>query len=338
MSKYAIGTYEINLLKEEDLNYTFDCLQSVCEYVDTAINYDNDFLLEKVLKPETKIISKISSCHYKDYDFFVDNHLKSLGRDSIEMMLIHSDRGSWKQLAERLIKDDRFVHKGVSNFSKEDLIKYKEITGEWPYANEIEINPYYKDVETVSFCRENGIKIIAYAILSGKYNSWREVANFGLGNLISYAKKFADIVIVRANSITEANNFKHIIENFDFTKYEPVRISVCDFSKSISPMNYQMPSIKYNTIFGKPTYLREWSLNGDVECKSSKVVDIELPKFEMLGDYKTYIRYKYGSNQYFGDWLKIGDNKYVAVHLWKDDALTKVYSDGVKVEVTEYEF
>lgn len=339
-TKYAIGTYEINLLKEEDLKATFSILQKTCQWIDTAINYDNDYLLPLVANKQTKIISKISSCHFNDYEFFVDNHLKCLQRDQVDLMLIHSGRGDWHQLACRMVKDQRFKHTGVSNFSAKDMQAYYDATGQWPYANELEINPYYTDLEAIKFCKEHGILIIAYAILGGKYNSWQTVAEYGLGNLIAFAKQYADIIIIRANSATEANHFSEIIDHFDFdhaSHIEPFSKLV----KTIEPMQYKTPTV-YNRMYGWPTYLREYPYNYDTSSQKVKVstkVDIELPKFEMLGDYKVYLRYKYQSNTYFGDWLSIGDNKYITLYLWdKDNKLTKVVPNAANIEVWQLQF
>ena len=333
--EFAIGTYEINLLSLNDVRKTFKILQKSCNYVDTAINYDNDYYIPRFISRKTKIISKISSCHFSNYEFFVQNHLKCLNRKKIDLMLIHSDRGDWKPLASKMKDDNRFVNIGVSNFKVEDLQEYYKVTGRLPYANEIEINPYYTDLKTIQYCKENGIKIIAYAIIGGKYNSWKSVAQFGLGNLIAYVKHYADIIIVRANSETEAKHFQRIINYFNFEKASVIKINANEL-KTIEPMD--IPNT-FNTMFGKPTYLREFCYNDETyaKIKSSKLLNIEMPMFEMLDDYKTYLRYKYNSNSYFGDWLSIGDSKFIAVYMWdKEGKLTKVTTNIDKIEVYEY--
>ena len=336
--EYAIGTYEINLLYRDELKMIFNQMQSFCKWVDTAIDYDNDYVLPAVLNADTKIISKISSYHNDDYEFFVSNHLKFLRRDKIDLMLIHSNRGDWKPVAQKMQNDKRFDKIGVSNFTAKDISDYHELTGNWPYANEVEINPFYTDIEAINFCKEHGIKIISYAILGGKYNSWRNVAHYGLGNLIAYAQQFADIVICRANSVTEALHFASVCTDYDFDSAAPIKIET-EAKKAIEPMVYTSPAV-YNTMYGKPTYLREIAKNADdgfYKIESRLVDEIKLPEFEMLGDVKTYIRYKYGSDSYFGDWLSIGNRKYIAVYLWdKNHKLTKVVPDAVNIEIWEY--
>lgn len=342
MADFAIGTYEINLLNNEDLKNTFNTLKNVCEYVDTAINYDNDYLLPAVIDKDTKIISKISSCHYTDYEFFVSNHLKCLKRESIEMMLIHSGRGDWSHLAKKLVKDSRFNHIGVSNFTVEQMVEFHQLTGLHPYANELEINPYYTDLAAIEYCKANGIKVIAYAVLGGKYNSWQSVARFGLNNLLAFASKYADIVIVRANSLTEAEHFYYAITCDEFSFAMPIEPNT--IAKTIEPMQYKLPSVKCNLMFGQPTYMRECHgqhIDDSCSIKGELLLldQSPLPKFEMLGDYKTYLRYKYNANRYisFGDWLDIGNDEYIAVYLWdKTGVLTKVTNNLQKLEVWKW--
>lgn len=340
MKEYAIGTYEIELLEKNDRLAVFKSLQQVCNYVDTAIDYDNDYVLPTVLNKNTKVISKISSCHYSNYDFFVDHHLQYLKRDKIDIMLIHSDRGDWKPLAKRMATDKRFEHIGISNFTAAEIQEYHDLTGIWPYAAELEINPYYIDQEAVDFCKQHGIKVIAYAIFGGKYKSWRTVADFGLGNILSYVDHYADITILRANSKTEADHFVDVVQNFDMTKADVIRIDANQMEKSLVPMTYAAPkSVKL--MYNKPTYMREFGQNATDKVKKAEQLSItkdDLPLFEMLGDYKTYLRYKYNGKEYLGDWLKIGDNKYLAIYLWdKDGYLTKVQPDAERIEVWTYE-
>jgi hypothetical protein len=317
----------------------FSRFRGVAEYIDTAVDYNNDYLFNNDYnRLNYKIISKMSYCHYSDYDFFVSNHLKCLGRNFIDIMLIHNNRGDWIELAKRMNKDIRFLEVGVSNFTKEDILKYKEVIGKFPAYNEIEINPYYIDKETIDFCKENNIKIISYAILGGKYNSWRNVSDFGLPYLVSYAAKYADIVICRANSLKEVDSFVDVIKYYDMSdNLEAVEVD----KKAIEPMNYRMPLSTNKTFSGKPTYSILCGKNlGDLK---EEVLDIKLPDFEMLGDYKVYLRYLYRQDYktikevYDYDFLIGDDGNYYVVYLFdEDNRLTKVNHNS-KIEVRRYE-
>ena len=106
---YALGTWEMHLWTKEERECIAKEMLKHCEYIDTAIDYNNDYLLRPGSGFEhSKLISKVSSYHCSKYEFFVSNHLKCLGRDNIDMMLIHSSRGDWQSLAKKMCNDRRF--------------------------------------------------------------------------------------------------------------------------------------------------------------------------------------------------------------------------------------
>lgn len=337
---FALGSYEIELQDNQEIKYMLDSFVNIADYIDTAVDYNNDYIFNSIRfksSEKYKIISKMSFCHYSNYEFFVSNHLKCLGRDFIDIMLIHSNRGDWIDLAKKINRDERFKEVGVSNFTKEDIIKYKEEIGSFPAYNEVEINPYYLDIDTIDYCRENGIKIIAYAILGGKYNSWKNVSDFSLPYLVSYAAAFSDIIIIRPNSIRETNEFLDTINNYKpDIDIEPITFD----KKAIEPMIYKLPKITRRYL-GELTYSTACGKNtGELV---GKVLNVNLPDMEMLGDYKTYIRYlyrqKYTGNDavYDYDFLISDEGKYISVYLYdNDEKLTKVNINS-KVEVKEYE-
>lgn len=330
--EFAIGTYEIELLNKADRAEMFTSLDAICSYIDTAINYNNDYLLTEA---HQKIISKISACHYDVYDFMVSNHLRCLRRDFIDIMLIHSNRGNWKRLALKMKDDTRFMHIGVSNFNVNDILEYERVVGHLPEYCELEVNPQYVDVETIMFCKMHGIKVIAYAILGGKYRAMRNIASYSLPYLISFAAKFADILILRANSKTQANAFFDVVKNYELN--ENVKIDGVVLNKAIEPMKYQVPNI-IKHFCGELTYHNTCGQNNDVIFNNKEQIYIDFPKFEMLGDYKTYVRYLFGGHRYRYDFLISNNNTLYAVYLFdKQGRLTKVNDGNVDVQVYKFE-
>lgn len=330
--EFAIGTYEIELLNDVDRETSFSVLDDVCLYIDTAINYNNDYLLATTNK---KIISKISACHYDAYEFMITNHLRCLHRSFIDVMLVHSNRGDWKRLIDKMKDDVRFKHLGVSNFTTNDMLEYKRIVGKLPEYCELEINPQYADIETIEFCKKNNIKIIAYAILGGKYRAMKNIATYSLPYLMSFAAKFADILILRADSITQAKSFFDVVKNY--TIDDNITFDNIEQHKAIEPMKYDVPNV-VKRFCNELTYYNSCGKNKDDVFKNKKRINIEFPKFEMLGDYKTYIRYLFGGTKYEYDFL-IGDNKnlYVVYLFDEKNRLTKVNNNDVDIQVYEFE-
>lgn len=330
--EFAIGTYEIELLNKLDRAEMFTSLDAICSYIDTAINYNNDYLLTETRQ---KIISKISACHYDAYEFMVSNHLKYLRRDFIDVMLIHSNRGNWQQLAAKIKDDKRFKHLGVSNFMIDDILEYEKIVGRLPEYCELEINPQYVDVKTIEFCKAHDIKIIAYAILGGKYRAMRNIATYSLPYLISFAATFANVLILRADSKTQANAFFDVARNYKLDK--PIEINNITHNKAIEPMRYQIPDVA-KKFCGELTYHNTCGRNNDIVFVSKERVNVNFPEFEMLGDYKTFIRYVFGGTNYVYDFLRGKDKRLYAVYLFdKQGRLTKVNDGNVDVQVYKFE-
>lgn len=319
---FALGTYEINLMSAIELDDMFDVLLPNIEYIDTAINYNNDYLIPT----RKKVISKIASCHFDSYDFFVEGHLKSLNRDYIDIMLIHSNRGDWTKLALKMKNDKRFKKIGVSNFNVDDIKKYKKIVGNYPAYNEIEINPHYVDIETINFCKENNIKIIAYCIFGGKYHAMRNIADYSLGYLISYANNFADIVILRADSRRQAEEIVDAIKLHDTDNdiYDVPNIK----DKSMEPMTYKIPTIK--KYFANELTYSIYESYDNVILTNKSMLKLN-NNYEMLGDYTTYLRYflkQYINPFYVSDYIVV-DGKAYAIRLFdKNGNLTKITTNA----------
>lgn len=330
-NRFALGTWEIHLQTSLERQHIKSMSSRVCNYINTAIDYNNDYLLSNA--HDYKIISKISSYHYPLYEFFVSNHLKCLRRDYIDIMLIHSSRGNWQELAKQIIKDNRYKEVGVSNFNITEIEEFIALTGQVPKYNEIEINPYYTDLETIKYCKDKGIKIIAYGIFGGKYNAMTYIADFSIPYLVGYALSVADMIVLKPESLRHTYELLDVVENCDFSQfqYNYSLSSTATDQKSIVPMRYTAKDIerKYGNILTYHNACGKNNIGRDFE-----VVEVELPvEFEMLGDYQTYLRYKYrqkynDTHIYDYDLLIGDDGNYYAVHLFDDKGrLTKINSD-----------
>ena len=102
-------------------------------------------------------------------------------------------------------------------------------------------------------------------------------------------------------------------------------------------MQYQIPDIA-KKFCGELTYHNTCGRNNNVVFVSKECVDVNFPKFEMLGDYKTFIRYTFGGTNYVYDFLRGKDKRLYAVYLFdKQGRLTKVNDGNVDVQVYKFE-
>ncbi|KAJ4408876.1 hypothetical protein N0V82_009606 [Gnomoniopsis sp. IMI 355080] len=91
----------------------------------------------------------------------------------VDLFLIHTPRmgpagikNVWQAL-ERLLKEGKTRSIGVSNFSKADIEGMKEYATVWPpHVNQIQLNPWVQERETVQYCTEQNIVLQAYSPLA----------------------------------------------------------------------------------------------------------------------------------------------------------------------------
>lgn len=148
--------------------------------IDTAYNYENEGTVGKALKDsgvareELIVTSKLPGrFHARDLGRVrIEESLYRLNLDYIDLLLIHWPNPSkdlyveaWETLIE--VRDAGLVkHIGVSNFLPEHINRLKAETGELPAVNQIELHPYFPQIEQVKFHDEHGITTEAWSPLS----------------------------------------------------------------------------------------------------------------------------------------------------------------------------
>jgi hypothetical protein len=303
--KVIAGTYELELVP--NLRKYVDLLRiNEVKFIDTSICYNNDYLLREL--QDFKLISKIPPQFTEYYDFFMRHHLANLGRDKIDIMLIHNPRANWIAIAEMLEKDPRVVEVGVSNFTTDDLMRYKEVFGHYPKYNEVEVNPKYTDLECLKFCKENDIKVIGYAIFGGKYNARKNISTYTMSGLLEFANSYCDLFIIRADDEYQLSNI--LTAEVKEDRLSPIAPSFD--KKSIVPMEYDLPlfsryEVKKNTYMitysktlgsGSLTDVQPHYITMDDVSRNllSRVLEVmpKLDDFEFITDFRVAFRYALG--------------------------------------------
>ena len=185
----GLGTWQ---MPPGDVTYNAvkDALDAGYLHIDTAEGYQNEEGVgkaiqdSKISREDLFVTTKLES-HIKTYqgalDAF-DASLKALDMDYVDLFLIHApwpwaDIGSnhdagnieaWKAL-EKIYHSGKAKAIGVSNFSPRDIDNILTEASVVPHANQIGLfvgNPQH---ETVDYCQEKGIQIIAYSPLAIGY-------------------------------------------------------------------------------------------------------------------------------------------------------------------------
>ncbi|MBR5140087.1 MAG: aldo/keto reductase [Clostridia bacterium] len=215
-------------------------LKAGYRHIDTAAIYRNEESVGQAIKDSgvkredifvtTKLWNKCRS-YELCYSAF-ERSLNKLGLDYVDLYLIHwpaspaeyedfneINLDAWRAMSE-IYKSGKIKAIGVSNFLPHHLeaLMACEIK---PMVNQIEFHPGYMQLETVEYCKRNGIIVEAWSPLgSGRVLSDERLKKIGE----KYGKSVADVcirwclqhgVLPLPKSVTEAR----IIENtkvFDF--------------------------------------------------------------------------------------------------------------------------
>ncbi|KVQ68263.1 aldo/keto reductase [Burkholderia territorii] len=151
-----------------------DAVQAGYRLIDTAASYKNEEAVGRALKrcgiprDQLFITSKlwVEDAGYERAKVAIDKSLKRLGLDYLDLYLIHqpfSDvHGAWRAM-EEAHRAGKLRAIGVSNFHPDrlmDITAFNEIT---PAVNQIEVNPFHQQAESVEFMRGLGVQPEAWA-------------------------------------------------------------------------------------------------------------------------------------------------------------------------------
>lgn len=175
------------LIKNEDAcKCCLMALESGYRHIDTAQAYGNEVGVGEALKKTnlkrediyvtTKVLAEIKN--YKEAKQSIDESLRKLGLDYVDLILIHCPqpwalfRGKrrffeenievWRAL-EEAYKDGKTKAIGVSNFLVDDLENIMNNCEIKPMANQILCHIGNTPVDVIKFCQENDIVVEAYS-------------------------------------------------------------------------------------------------------------------------------------------------------------------------------
>ena len=171
----AYGTW---LIKNENAaNCVKMAIEAGYRHIDTAQAYRNEEgvgegIRQSGIKREdifitSKVQAEIKS--YKKAKASIDESLKRLGVDYIDLMLIHCPQPYFKQniqvwkAMEEAYKEGKLRAIGVSNFLVDDLENIINNCEIKPMANQILLHIGETPVDVIKFCQENDIVVEAYS-------------------------------------------------------------------------------------------------------------------------------------------------------------------------------
>ena len=247
----GFGTFQITEALEVE-KAVINAIKSGYRHIDTAQSYMNEEAVGKgisksgVNRSELFITTKIwvENVSYTGVLESFEKSLKRLDLKYIDLLLIHQPYndvyGAWRAM-EELQERGRVKAIGVSNFSVDrvvDLAIFNKVT---PQVNQIEINPFHQQIETIKTLKNEKVVVEAWApFAEGKNNIFSNPVLKNIGE--KYSKSIAQVIvrwlieqdiIVLAKSVN-INRMKENIDVFDFSLSNEDKEKIAELDLSAS--------------------------------------------------------------------------------------------------------
>lgn len=206
-----------------------DAIKAGYRMIDTAEAYGNEIAVgngiaqSNVDRKELFLITKVNYKSYENARAGVEQSLRNLQTDYIDLLLLHwpfaNYYAAWREL-EKLYAEGKVKAIGVSNFEPSqlvDLIAYNKVV---PAVNQIETNLYCQRTAERTWLDKNNVAHMSYAPLGqGNRNEMYAVPSV-VDIADKYHKTVAQVLLrflIQKGIIVipRSKNQEHIIENFD---------------------------------------------------------------------------------------------------------------------------
>lgn len=173
--------------------------------IDTAQAYHNEegvgaaIAKSGIPRKELFIVSKvwISDYGYEKAKASIDESLRKLGTDYIDLMLLHQpfcDRYGAYRALEEAYKDGKVRSIGVSNFYPDHLIDLADNVDIPPMVNQVETHVFDQQIEAQKYMEEVGCQIMSWGPLAeGRNNFFSNPVLAAIGQ--KYGKSVAQVAL-----------------------------------------------------------------------------------------------------------------------------------------------
>lgn len=233
MPQVGYGVYQVS--PEECERCVSDALKVGYRMIDTAQAYHNEEGVGAAVKKsgiprgDLFLVSKIwiSNYGYEKTKASIDESLRRLGTDYIDLMLLHQpfcDRYGAYRALEEAYKEGKLRAIGVSNFYPDHFIDLASNVGIVPAVNQVETHVFDQQIEAQKYMKEFGTHMMAWAPLAeGRNNFFTNTVLEGIGR--KYGKSVAqvalrwlvqrDVIIIPKS--THVERMEQNLDIFDFT-------------------------------------------------------------------------------------------------------------------------
>ncbi|HEY5221929.1 MAG TPA: aldo/keto reductase [Microbacteriaceae bacterium] len=183
----AIGFGTYPLKGDEGARAVASAIDAGYRLIDTAVNYANEDAVGRGIaasalpREQVQVTTKLPGRDH-GYDQTLasfERSCRALGVDYLDLYLIHWPNpsvgkfvDSWRAMIQ-LQEQGKVRSIGVSNFTPEFLSRLQGETGVLPAVNQVELHPFFPQVELLAFHEQHGIRTEAWSPL-GKRAPIRE--------------------------------------------------------------------------------------------------------------------------------------------------------------------
>jgi 2,5-diketo-D-gluconate reductase A len=240
-----------------------ECERSVgYRLVDTAASYKNEDAVgaglraSGIARGELFVTSKlwVEDAGYERTRKAIDKSLSRLQLDYLDLYLIHQPfgdvHGSWRAM-EEAHRAGELRAIGLSNFQPDRLMDIKAFNQVTPAVNQIEVNPFQQQAESVDFMHELGVQAEAWApFAEGKNGLFQSEALAAIG--ARHGKSVGQVVlrwlgqrgiVALAKSVRKERMQENLaVFDFDLSDEEMQAIAALETGKS-SFFSHRDPAI-----------------------------------------------------------------------------------------------
>lgn len=227
----GIGTFMMEPKVAEDA--VVSALSNGYELIDTANAYMNEKAVGRGIKRSSiaresiYLSTKLWPSEYADADGAIEDTLKRLDMDHIDLLFLHQPVGDYigaYKAMEKSVKAGKVKSLGLSNFDEEQIKEIVDAAEIKPAVVQVEAHPYFPQTELKEYLKGMGAIIMAWYPLGHGDKALMEESVFD-ELAAKYGKSNAQVILrwhtqVGNIVIPGSRNEEHIKDNidiFDFT-------------------------------------------------------------------------------------------------------------------------
>lgn len=236
--------------------------------IDTAEAYNNQDAVGEAIKnsdvnrDDVFLTTKlwVSNFTYEKATAAIDNDLKELGTDYVDLMLLHQAygdvAGAWRAL-EDAQRAGKIRSIGVSNFWPDQVMNLQLMSKVKPAVNQIEVNPWFQREPEVKWNQRDEVAVEAWApFAEGKDGIFTNPVIAAIGD--KYGKTNGQVIlrwllqrgiIVIPKSVHDARQ-KENIDVFDFELSDDDMKQIASLDKNVSQFFDHHDPVTIEQIFG----------------------------------------------------------------------------------------